>query len=304
MGDGGGSEVTADEAFAQVANKTRFDIIEALWEASQSGEAPVSFSDLRDRTGIADSGQFNYHLGELVPRFVRDTEEGYALTYAGRQVIGAAVSGIYTDTERTHVDAISVGTCLLCDGQLEAQYAEGRMIVECGDCGLTVTDGLGAPPVVAAGHDRENLPAVFNRFLISSLQTTIRGFCGICSGRVDVSVIPPDEIQSSPGPDGEQEEDDSLEFFTVRTECQECGQRHHGVVGPYLLDHPAVIGFLYDAGIDIRESYLWELDWLFEPHAKPISEDPLRLEVTIEAEGETLTLTVDDSLQVVDHEPL
>jgi DNA-binding transcriptional ArsR family regulator len=48
------------EAFSVVANETRLSILEALWRAPHS---PVSFSELRQRVGMADSAQFNYHLG-------------------------------------------------------------------------------------------------------------------------------------------------------------------------------------------------------------------------------------------------
>jgi hypothetical protein len=85
-----------EAAFSLVANELRFQILQALWEAQRTDELPVPFSELFDSVEVGDSGQFNYHLDKLVPRFVRDADDGYELTFAGEQVIGAAASGVYT----------------------------------------------------------------------------------------------------------------------------------------------------------------------------------------------------------------
>lgn len=288
-----------DDAFSRVANDTRFEIIQSLWSAAADGEAPLAFSALRERTGIQDSGKFNYHLGELVPQFVRDTEEGYTLTWAGRKVIGAAVSGVYTDATSTAVGPLGVGTCPNCSGTLEGTYANGEMVIECADCGVIVTDGLNAPPIVAADHEHDELPTVLNKLLLTEIQKTVRGFCEICTGRVETSIYRPEDIPSGGDDDAE---DDIGEMFGVRATCQACGYRSHGVVGAYLLDHPAVTAFLWDAGIDIRDTPVWELEWLFEPHTVLLEEDPLRVEVTVSVGEDTLVLTVDENLTVLDHE--
>lgn len=290
---------SADKAFAKVANETRFEIVQALWDATQEGEAPVSFSSLRERTGIRDSGQFNYHLGELVPRFVRDVDAGYALTYAGTQVVGAAVSGVYTESMDIEIDAMPVGECSICEGTLEARYADGRMEVYCVDCGISVTEGMGAPPVLAVGRDREALPDVFNRHTITTLQTTARGFCQICSGALEFEIRKPDTAPV--GDDTPEESPTETEFYGVRAECQACGRASHSVLGAMLIDHPAVTSFLYDAGIDIRETYIWELEWLFEPHATQVQADPLRLEVTVSVDDNHLVLTIEEDLSVLEH---
>jgi DNA-binding transcriptional ArsR family regulator len=55
--------VTPDEAFAALGDPTRIAILRALFEDPHE---PTAFSDLRRAVGVRDSGQFNYHLGELV----------------------------------------------------------------------------------------------------------------------------------------------------------------------------------------------------------------------------------------------
>lgn len=69
-----------------------------------------------------------------------------------------------------------------------------------------------------------------------------------------------------------------------------------------VLDHPAVVSLLHDAGIDLRETPLWELDALITTTERVASEDPLRVETVVETDAAALTLRVDASLSVVEYE--
>jgi DNA-binding HxlR family transcriptional regulator len=57
---------TAAEAFEVLGNEIRTAMVLELADAG-----PLSFSELRERVGVTDSGRFNYHLEKLVGRFVR-----------------------------------------------------------------------------------------------------------------------------------------------------------------------------------------------------------------------------------------
>jgi hypothetical protein len=276
-----------DDAFSLVANETRFDILQALWDA----EGVIPFSELHELVDVRDSGQFNYHLGKLTPEFVREREEGYELTYAGTRVIGAAVSGAYTDAEATSVDPIPVDDCPKCESTIEASYEEGYMTLECADCDVTITN-LAAPPIVAASQDPEELPMAFHRYTIGEVQTMNAGFCSLCNGPVQHSVT-----RLSGGDDTIG--DDRLD---VTVECGACGMETHAVIGAIVVDHPAVVSFLHDQGIDLREEPIWELDWLFEPHASVESEDPVRVVVEITYDDDRLELTLDGDLDVIEYE--
>jgi hypothetical protein len=74
------------DALDAIANEHRIRIVRALAEADD----PLSFSDLRRRVGIDDTGRFAYHLTELLGRFVRRTDAGYDLGDAGERVVIAA----------------------------------------------------------------------------------------------------------------------------------------------------------------------------------------------------------------------
>ena len=69
-----------------LGDETCLGIIDALYREQRVGSTPIAFSALCDRTGIEDTGQFNYHLTRLRGPFVAKGPEGYSLTPAGRAV--------------------------------------------------------------------------------------------------------------------------------------------------------------------------------------------------------------------------
>ncbi|WP_435063310.1 DUF7347 domain-containing protein [Halobaculum sp. EA56] len=76
----------AADALSALASEHRIAIIRELAAA----DGPLSFSELRGRVGMRDTGRFNYHLGELRGRFVRERDGGYVLGHAGERVVLAA----------------------------------------------------------------------------------------------------------------------------------------------------------------------------------------------------------------------
>jgi hypothetical protein len=139
-GAGAGESVDPAGAFGVVASDTRLDILRALWDAGD----PQPFSAVREAVGVADSGRFNYHLGKLVGRFVRETAGGYELTYAGEWVVGSVRSGVYTESvDRGPLDA---GDCPRCAGQLRATYRDGIVEGVCKDCTETIRGSAPRPP--------------------------------------------------------------------------------------------------------------------------------------------------------------
>ncbi|MFC4450424.1 DUF7347 domain-containing protein [Halorussus aquaticus] len=74
------------DALEVLGNEIRVSILRELADA----DGPLSFTELRERVGIRDTGKFNYHLTKLCSYFVRDTEGGYELGHAGSRVVAAA----------------------------------------------------------------------------------------------------------------------------------------------------------------------------------------------------------------------
>lgn len=279
-----------EEAFSLVANETRFDILRALWVGEHG---PRAFSEVYDEVDIRDSGRFNYHLDKLVPEFVRQTEAGYELTYAGRQIIGAAISGTYTDSD-VSIAPIEVSDCPTCTGRIEASYTRGVMEIKCPECELVITNALPAPPILAVHHDREELPVVFSRLLITRAQAEGRGFCDLCGGPISRSLAAEREAFS---------QDALTDHLAVELTCDGCGRTSHQLVGWAVLDHPAVVSFFHDHGFDIRDLPVWELydRWLAEPHATVLSENPTRIQATLTLGEERLELTLAGDLTVSEY---
>jgi hypothetical protein len=285
------------DVFGLVANETRFEILRALWNArtenpedvSGPEQDPVPFARLRERVGVRDSGRFNYHLDQLVPEFVDHRDEGYVLTYAGSQAIGAAVSGVYTERD-AELGTTTLGDCNEpgCSGVLETAYDSGHVLVECDTCDLNVTVSI--PPIVAETQDVETNPDVLQQFTVTEIQRIVRGFCGLCDGPLEAGVT------------GSPSAGDTGGRVGITHVCQECGNVSQTTAITLVTGHPAAVSFLYDAGIDYRNIALWKPPQGVELTETVRSEDPLRIAVTVTAGDETLTLVLDEHLDVIDQQ--
>ena len=288
MSEGRGQSVAPAEAFSLVASETRFVILQALWDLTTGTGGPsVSFADLREASEIRDSGQFNYHLDQLTPQFVQKVDGEYQLTAAGRRVVGAAFSGGLTDMETT-IDPRPVRDCPECGGTIALQYGHGQMHVECRDCDNHEAD-IQAPPALVATADTDELETLLGKHLLTEIQRLNRGFCLYCGGPLEAEFQRDDEGRLR-------------EEWNVSFSCEVCGHVSYSLVSGVVLDHPAVVSLLHEAGIDLRETPLWELDPLLDATERVVAEDPLRVETTIETGDTALTLQLDESLSVIEYE--
>lgn len=115
--EGGEGGLPPDDAFGVLGNETRIEILQTLGEADEA----LSFTELRDRVGIRQGGQFNYHLEKVVGHFVGKTEEGYILRQPGRRVVQAVLSGAVTDEpdlDYTEIDE----ECWWCGAPIVVRY--------------------------------------------------------------------------------------------------------------------------------------------------------------------------------------
>lgn len=142
------------DAFAALADGTRVAIRQVLCEAD--GQT-ATFSELREAVGVADSGQFNYHLDRLAGHFLRRTADGYELALAGRHVVGSLLEGAYT--KRGSIGQVPLDRpCPYCGGDRTVRYEDEQVTIDCADCSLAADFGI--PPGVFAGHDRGEFPTV------------------------------------------------------------------------------------------------------------------------------------------------
>lgn len=285
-----------DDVFGLVADRTRLEILRVLWEErterdkqtkqDQQG-TPVSFSTLRERVGVEDSGRFNYHLNKLVPRFVADEDDGYSLTYAGVQIFTGAVSGIYTETD-VSFEPRPAGDCPNpdCDGQYEIAYESGVVSFGCDTCEDEYQ--ITAPPILVGAHDLPENPDVVRKHSLTVIQKTARGFCHLCSGPLET------EIQHTT-------QATDMDIVAVEHECQECGTVATTSAMLEVLDHPAVVSALHEAGIDYREAFFEASTEMLETSQRIVSEDPVEIEISVDTTEVELTLLLDEELSITEY---
>ncbi|WP_267643675.1 winged helix-turn-helix domain-containing protein [Haloarchaeobius amylolyticus] len=271
------SDAAPELAFWLLSDETRVAILRALWE---TGDRPVSFSDLRERVGNPNSGQFNYHLGKLREHFVAKGEDGYELTQAGREVVRAVLAG--TLTEQPQVDRAEIdGHCVECGGTLVVRYDEYG-IVECSACGETVMWNE-FPPAGLSGRSPGAVAAAFDEWTRSRFHLAMDGICPNCAGEMSMTV----------------EGDPDAGGVSSHHRCGNCKYEARAPLFGHVVRHPAVVSFYYDRGIDVADLPYWELQALAREFDETVStEDGWTATVTIEADDESLRLTLDDSLAV------
>lgn len=295
------AEDDPDDVFAALANDTRIEILRTLWSTSDN---TASFSELRERVGVRDSGQFNYHLDQLRDRFVRRTDQGYALTHQGQLIYGAIAAGSYTMSGE--IEPITLDDpCPTCGGERTLTYERDRVEVDCNLCPVQI--GFAVPPGALAPYDSQSIPEVASRYVRASFGLITGGFCFYCQGRTAPTIGPINEVydvQEISDDDRPPEIAELLDRWEaipwVSYACRRCGVE--ATIGPdlVLLDHPVVGGFFHDHGVDVRTEPIWSLGIGNPGRSTILERDPFRASVHFTVEDERLTVTIDDELAVVD----
>lgn len=256
--------------------------VQALGETPDD---PVPFARLRRRSEVDDSGRFNYHPGKLRGTFVRRTDAGYELTYAGRQVIGAIYAGIYT--ANATVEALPVdGNRPVCDGDLVAAYEGETARIDCAECG-EFRNAFSFPPGSLDQFGREELPFAFDRWMRHVMGGVLGGSCHTCAGRMEGRPVvdePGQWIGGLPAHAGFQ--------------CDRCGSTATTSGGAPLIHHPAVAGFLYDHGFEGGRTPSWHLGAVGLPTGDLFADSPPRMAVRLEHGGEAVVATVEADLSI------
>lgn len=295
--DGGTPDALApDDAFTLVGNETRIGILRALWAVYDpyAADNAVPFSELVDRVGAEDTGNFNYHLGKLTGHFVRRTDTGYELTAPGFKIVRAIIAGGVT--RDPVVESTPVGaTCDRCGSTVEITYEDGTVWARCSTCdgywpqrGGEIF-GFSLPPEGLRDRSPEEIFDATIGYSIRRFETMIDGICPECGGSVDTSLAV-----------CEDHDDDGI--------CEACGSRFLGILTcvcvsckfawrcpsyAWVSNHPALVSFYYRHGVEHVPS-TWAaikrgLGWREER----ISTDSPSLRLTIEHDGERLRFVID-----------
>ncbi len=276
------STLSPEEAFSLLGNETRVAIVRELGELS--GES-LSFSALRDRVAVADSGQFNYHLKKLVGSFVTRTEEGeYELTYAGARIVGAIHSGTY-NRRGTQTTFELDSTCPVCESPLSADYENERVTISCPICEEQLSR-FGFPPGAFEGRTSAELTRAFDSWIRTYFSLAANGFCLNCTGRMRGSLTDDSDYL-------EEGQEVCVEYV-----CERCAEIATSSVGSFLVHRSAVVAFHHDHGIDLDETPAWELPWLRDERNEILSRTPWRVKSVVEIGGDQLECVVEDDLSL------
>lgn len=305
----GGAYLSPEDAFGILGNETRLDILQVLWEAYEpyADDTTLTFSELYDRVGYDDTGNFNYHLEKLTDHYVRQTNIGYELTNSGLEVVRAIIAG--TVNERPHLDPVEIDeACPICGAPIEVDYDRQRTIARCTECPGFFSRGrsdaadpclfhLLYPPGGWEGRTPEEVFHATIEYNFHHIRALRDGICPFCAGVVDETL---DICESHEVAEGEMcPTCDRFHLVEVRERCRRCKASEWGPLSIAILTHPLVAGFYHEHGIEHEfassESFLRGA----EISEEVLQMDPLRLRVTIPCDNETLRLTLDEELEVV-----
>lgn len=300
-------EVTAEEAFATLANRTRMDVLKELWEADE----PCTYGELQRAVAPDDKGNFGYHLGKLTGHFVRKTEEGYSLRFAGEQVVRAVITG--TITSDPTIQAVETDErCLYCGEHVRLRYEEEVLYLRCHNCGGVIggefPHGTNMrfefPPAGLTDRDYQEIIYAAHVLYDSKISPMIKGICPECAGHVENEVLhcsdhEPDDSGLCPNCDAR------YEIFCA-FECENCQYRRGFPLWYAALNHPSVTAFFYEHGLDEKvpvRKITWDnRRFMRDIVGTTVETDPCRFEIQIPVDDERLVVTLDEDFAVVDVE--
>ena len=291
-------EAEPPEVFTALSDGTRLAILQALWEGDDAG---MTFSELRTAVGGRESGGFNYHLGELVGRFVIKNDGTYRLTQAGKHVCGSIASGIYT--ARGTLDPIDLNDrCETSGDTLRIEYGNETIRIGCDSCSSCPSGwSVPAPPSVFAGYDIEGIPDVVDRYIRTVSRQALNRFCPYCNGRMEPTVQPSAATNASP-PSPSNGSEDTSRFSgqpVVRFDCRRCGaDAGLALDHALLLANPTVANFYYEHDVVVQKRPIWRFSELSPESTTIVTGNPLHIDVTFRVGTSSLTVRVDETFAV------
>ena len=129
------------------------------------------------------------------------------------------------------------------------------------------------------------------------------GVCPECAGNMPITSI---DICDDHQPDWDEyeycENCGSIFWILVSHVCEQCKYRWTMPVSNYLTMEPAVTAFYYEHGVEFDFATSEQFSLLLDVEKELVSENPLRIRLTIPLEGDQLSLTYDGRMEVVSTE--
>jgi hypothetical protein len=277
-GDEGGERADVREAFSLLAHDIRLDIVLALlenWAAVYT--EPQSYSELMDAVELRDSGKFNYHLDKLTGVYVEQVEGGYVPTASAVALYRTVLAHRPTETVRQAGELERL--CPHCGGTLVEEYERSFYTLDCTDCDSWELMTYVFPKNGLRGRrGTQRYRAVMERasYHIGLART---GQCPFCAGRVQFEFAP-DRVEEMDPP-------------SVDMTCTTCTWYVSiGLLTPLRFD-PRVAAALARLGVEEPGT-----DDAVDVTGGVRSEDPLRVEATVETDEGSASVVVDEELDV------
>jgi hypothetical protein len=308
-GAGEATPLAPDEAFSVLGDPARLGILRALAAAN----GPLAYAELYDAVEYDDSSNFSYHLDKLVGHFVRKSEERYRLYDAGRRVVEAIVSGAVTDTpvvEPVQTDK----QCPFCSAPVAVGFHHGRVELNCTECAgllkFAGTDGrrfteygsLGfflLPPAGVEGRSPGELLEAGWTWRHSDFLTDSSGVCSRCSAALEQSATVCEDHEET---EGFCDHCGRRYAMMFDIHCPNCNYSPTSIAPGIVLSNTELLAFLTARGVNPFDPD--ELDRAIQAVAhydeEVVSTDPFEARLTFTVDGDSLTLTLDDNLSVVE----
>lgn len=172
-----------------------------------------------------------------------------------------------------------------CGGTPELRYEGQFASVICRDCANWFVRYV-FPPGVVEGRSTDELLAALDRKCRTVRADAAAGVCPLCFGRIGVRLVP-----GSPDRFGHP--------VAVEYDCADCTCLLHSTVGAHVAEHPAVVAFLHDRGVDPREPSLWELPFAYDPGRLSGGDGRNEATLTVQRGDASLKLTLDRQARTV-----
>jgi DNA-binding HxlR family transcriptional regulator len=277
-----------EAAFAALGHEARLSVVRAL--GTMPGlqfDDGMRFAELRRAVGMADAGNFSYHLEKLRGRFLRKDGERYRLTDAGRRVAEVLADGTLDGDDPAREGPVDVA-CPLCGERLVASYERGLLRLDCAEHGQLF--GTTLPAGAVADRDLDAVVEHAWRDTLAELERVATGACPHCWGTV-AGTLPADDP-----PEPLDEEADGV---WAGFDCDRCGGTFRLPPGVVALTDPRVQAFRRDHG---EEGPLPERSLSDPREATVASTDPVRVSVATTRGGERLRAVLDGDATVVEVE--
>lgn len=268
---------------------------------------------MRQRANGADFSNLHYHLDKLVGHFVRKTDHGYDLYDAGRRVVEAVLSGAVTDTPLIEPTR-TTNQCPFCSAPVAVGFQHGRVELTCTECpGLVKFAGsqgkrfteygtLGFflfPPAGVHGRSPEGILEAAWTWRHSDFLSDSSGVCSRCSASLEYSV---NVCENHDATEGFCEQCGRRYAMEFNIHCRNCNYNPTSIAPGILLANTELLAFLTTRGINpvAPDKFDRAIRVLAHYDEEVVSTRPFKARFTFTADGDSLTLTLDDTLSVID----